>query len=363
MGVSWHPSKFLLCDLSMKNQTQKTLYIFFSLLVLIFLVILSLSLGSVKIPFTEVLKIIIGQEPVKASWGSIVLQFRLPKVITALLAGAALSVGGLQMQTLFQNSLADPYILGVSSGASLGVALVILVNGATGSLMLAGIGFLGDLGIAVAAGLGSALVLLLVILVARKAKNTTTMLLIGIMFGYITSAFVSLLIYFSLPNSVHTYLSWTFGSFGGVTWSQIKIMVPAILAGLVIAIGLMKPLNALLLGENYAQSMGMNVKKTRFWIIISASLLSGIITAFCGPISFIGIAIPHICRGLLKTSDHRYLIPATMVIGGAMAILSDIIAQMPGNQTVLPINVVTSILGAPVVLWVLLHNQGKNRVS
>ena len=348
--------------ISQKNN-RKNWILIGSILILGGLFILSLSLGSVNIRFSEVIKILLGQEPIKASWGSIILQFRLPKVITALLAGAALSVSGLQMQTLFQNSLADPYILGVSSGASLGVAAVVLLNGATGSLMLAGIGFRGDLGIAAAAGLGSALVLILVMTVSRKAHNTTTMLLIGIMFGYITSAVVSLMIYFSLPNSVHTYLSWTFGSFGGVTWSQIKIMVPAVLAGLIISVGLIKPLNALLLGENYARSMGMNVKRVRFWIILSASLLAGIVTAFCGPIGFIGIAIPHIGRGLFATSDHRYLVPGTMLIGGAVAIFSDIIAQLPGNQTVLPINVVTSLLGAPDVLWVLLRKSGRKSVS
>lgn len=324
---------------------------------LLFSLVLSLSLGSVSIPFRDVLSILFGGEGQKATWTNIIFQFRLPKVITAVLAGAALAVSGLQMQTLFQNPLADPYILGISSGASLGVALVVLATGTTGALLMAGIGLIGDLSIAAAAFLGSALVLLLVLLISKNARNTTTMLLIGLMIGYVTSAIVSLLIYFSLPDKIYTYLAWTFGSFGGVAWSQIKILVPAILIGLLIAFSLSKSLNALLLGENYAQSLGINLKRTRILTIISASLLAGITTAFCGPIGFLGIAIPHICRRIFNTSDHKLLIPAVIFLGALMAVVSDILAQLPGHQQTLPINVVTSLLGVPVVLWVLMNKQ------
>ena len=339
-----------------RTQTQNILFLLLFLLLLA-AIASSLMLGSVKIPLTQTLRVLFGQPVEKNAWVTIILQYRVPKVITALLAGAALSISGLQMQTLFQNPLADPYILGISSGASLGVALIILSVGTTGSLLMAGIGLLGDLGIAAAAFVGSVLILVFIIFVSQRAKTSTMMLLIGLMISYITSAFVSLLIYFSLPEKVHTYLSWTFGSFGGVTWSQIKIMAPALIIGFIIAIGLSKSLNALLLGEKYAQTMGMSIKRTRLWIVISASLLTGIITAFCGPIGFLGIAIPHIARALFKSADHKILIPASFLLGSIMAIVADIIAQTPGQQQVLPLNVVTAVLGAPVVLWVLLRNQ------
>lgn len=319
-------------------------------------------LGSVSIPLTKVFRVLFGLPVEKQAWVTIVLQYRAPKVITALLAGSALAISGLMMQTLFQNPLADPYILGVSSGASLGVSLIILGVGTTGTFLLAGIGLLGDLGIAAASFFGSAIILLFILIISRRAKTSTMMLLIGLMISYITSSIVSLLIYFSLPEKIQTYLSWTFGSFGGVTWTQIKIITPLLLMGFVIAIGLSKSLNALLLGEEYAQTVGMSIKRTRFLIVISASLLTGIITAFCGPIGFLGIAIPHIARALFKSADHKILIPASFLLGSTMAIIADIIAQMPGNQQVLPINVVTAVLGAPVVLWVLLRNQQKGMV-
>ena len=339
--------------------------ILFTLLALLLLtsILFSLMLGSVSIPLEKVLRVLFGLPVEKQAWVTIVLQYRVPKVITALLAGAALAISGLMMQTLFQNPLADPYILGVSSGASLGVSLIVLGAGTTGTLLMAGIGLLGDLGIAAASFLGSAIVLFFILLISRRAKTTTMMLLIGLMISYITSSIVSLLIYFSLPEKVQTYLSWTFGSFGGVTWTQIKIILPALVIGFIIAVGLSKSLNALLLGENYAQTMGMNNKRIRLWIIVSASLLTGIITAFCGPIGFLGIAIPHVARAIFHSSDHRILTPASFLLGGTMAIFSDIIAQMPGNQQVLPINVVTAVLGAPVVLWVLLRNQRKGMMQ
>lgn len=333
-------------------------FIFLTLLLLLLAVIvLSISLGSVRIPLEQVIRVITGMPAEKSAYSVIILQYRIPKVITALLAGAALSVAGLQMQTLFQNPLADPFILGVSSGASLGVALIVLSVGTTGSLLLAGIGMLGDISIAAAAFLGSLLVLVFILLISQRARSSTLMLLIGLMVSYITSALVSLLIYFSMPEKIYTYLSWTFGSFSGVTWSQIWIIVPALLLGFVVAFALSKSLNALLMGEKYAQTVGINIRSTRFWIIVSSSLLAGIVTAFCGPIGFIGIAIPHVARAIFHSANHRILIPATFLLGSITAIVSDIIAQLPGHQQVLPINVVTAMLGAPVVLWVLIRNQ------
>ncbi|RME55088.1 MAG: iron ABC transporter permease [Caldilineae bacterium] len=335
-----------------------------ALLLAVFLV--SLAVGSVSIPLPEIVTILFGGTASKASWASIVWKFRLPKALTALLAGAALSVSGLQMQTLFRNPLAGPYVLGISSGASLGVALIVLAAGITagvgsGTTLLAGISLAGDAGVALAAILGSALVLLLVMAVARYVQSTMTLLILGLMFGYATSALVSVLLYFSIADRIQAYISWTFGSFGGVTWSQLRVLAPAILLGLMAAHMLMKPLNALLLGETYARSMGLNVRFARLSIIGSAAVLAGVVTAFCGPIGFLGIAVPHLCRSLFDTSDHRVLLPATALMGGVLALGADLIAGLPGSQLTLPLNAVTALIGAPVVVWVILRQRNLRR--
>ncbi|MCX6048327.1 MAG: iron ABC transporter permease [Chloroflexi bacterium] len=318
---------------------------------------LSLAFGSVQIPLGNVVRILVGGTADRATWADIIFKFRLPKALAAALGGAALAVSGLQMQTLFRNPLADPFILGVSSGASLGVALVILSVGATGSLLLAGLGVLGDFGLAAAAGLGAALVLSAVLLIARRVQSTVTLLILGLMFGYLTSALVSLLVYFSLPERIQSFSLWSAGSFGGVTWSQMRVFLPAILLGLLVANVIAKSLNALLLGETYAHSLGVNVRRARIWIILSASLLAGTVTAFCGPIGFLGVAVPHLCRSLFNTADHRILVPTSMLLGAILALLADLIAQMPGSQYVLPLNVITSLLGVPVVVWVILRQR------
>lgn len=335
--------------------TNRPLVLLLAVLVAVFL--LSLAVGSVSIPLADILKILSGNEPARATWRTIVLDFRLPKALTAMLAGAALGVSGLQMQTLFRNPLADPFVLGISSGASLGVALVILSIGTTGGVLLAGLGLLGDFGITFAAILGSAFALLLVMAVASRVQSVMTLLILGLMFGYAVGAVVSLLMYFSIAERVQAYINWTFGSFGGVTWRQMPIYIPALSAGLVSAFALSKPLNGLLLGESYARSMGMNVRRVRLAIIFSTALLAGTVTAFCGPIGFLGIAVPHMCRTLLGTSDHRTLIPATTLLGAALALVADLIAQAPGSQIVLPLNAITALLGAPVVIWVILRQR------
>lgn len=340
-----------------KQNRRFLLFLIVLIITAILAFVLSLSLGSVKIPFNDVVSILIGQPAEKSTWTNIIFKFRLPKAITALLAGAALAVSGLEMQTLFRNPLADPFVLGISSGASLGVAIVIMLVGTTGSILMAGIGLFGDLSIAIAASIGASLVLFVVLLISHRARSSTTMLLVGLMVSYVTSSIVSLLIYFSMPERIHTYLTWTFGSFAGVTWSQLRILLPIILSGLFITFTLPKPLNAYLLGEAYAQSLGVNIKLTRTLIIISSSILTGVVTAFCGTIGFIGIAIPHVCRGLLNSSDHRRLIPAAILLGGISTLIADIIAQMPGTQQTLPINVVTSLIGAPIVIWILIRKQ------
>ncbi len=324
---------------------------------LLVVLILSLVVGSVNIPLGDVLKILMGGEPARKTWTTIMLDLRLPKALTALLAGAALGVSGLQMQTLFRNPLADPFVLGVSSGASLGVALVVLGAGTTGSLLLAGLGLTGDFGLTVAAFLGAAITLFLVVSVASRVQSVMTLLILGLMFGYATSAVVTLLLYFSLTERIKAYMSWTFGSFGGVTWGQMPIFIPVILVGIVSAFLLSKPLNALLLGEGYARSMGMNVRRGRLAIIASTALLAGTVTAFCGPIGFLGLAVPHLCRAVLGTSDHKLLIPATAILGGTMALAADLISQLPGSQIVLPLNAVTALIGAPVVIWIILRRR------
>lgn len=319
---------------------------------------LSLATGSVRIPLDQVAAILLGGEPARSTWVHIIWLFRLPKAITAVLAGAALGVAGLQMQTLFRNPLADPFVLGISSGASLGVALVVLGSAGMlgGSTLLGGLGLLGDVGVVVAASLGAALVMLLVMLAAQRVQ-TMTLLILGLMLGYGVSALVSILLHFSIAERIQTYVAWTFGSFGGTTWAELRVFAPVLILALGIAMVLSKPLNALLLGEDYARSLGLSVRRARFWIITSAALLAGAVTAFCGPIGFLGIAIPHLCRSLFSTSDHRVLIPAVIMLGGVAALLADIIAQVPGSQLILPLNAITALVGAPVVAWVILSRR------
>lgn len=316
--------------------------------------LLNIAFGSVLIPIGEVLSVLGGGSASKPSWEYIILSFRLPKALTAILAGAALAVSGLQMQTLFRNPLADPYILGINAGASLGVALVVLAGGTT-SGFLASLGFLGDLRLIVSAIIGAGLVTGLVIVASRWLQHAMTLLILGLMLGYATSAVVSILIYFSVPEQIQAYIAWTFGSFGAVTPRQLALLAPIIGSGLVLAWLLAKPLNALLLGEAYARSMGANVQRLRLLLIAGTAILAGAVTAFCGPIAFIGVAIPHLCRALLRSSDHRLLVPSTMLMGAVVALLADLVAGMPGSQTMLPLNAVTALLGAPVVVWIVLR--------
>lgn len=317
--------------------------------------VLSLVFGSVRIPLEQVLLIVFGGQPDRAAWATIVYDFRLPKALTAMLAGAALGVSGLQMQTLFRNPLADPFVLGVSSGAGLGVALVVLTIGAANTALLAVAGLLGNLSLVTAACLGAGIVLALVLALARRVRSSTTLLIVGLMIGYATGALVSLLLYWSIATQIQAYVAWSFGSFGGVTWSQLRVLAPAIGLGLLLALLHAKALNALLLGEDYAQSMGLHVRRARLGIVAGSAVLAGTVTAFCGPIAFFGIAVPHLCRALLRTADHRVLLPATALAGGTGALLADLIAQAPGGGVVLPLNAITALLGAPVVVWIVLR--------
>jgi iron complex transport system permease protein len=318
----------------------------------------SLALGSVWIPIEEIVGILKGSELVRRTSYVVVHDVRLPRSLTALLSGAALGIAGLQMQTIFRNPLADPFVLGISSGASLGVALVVLGSGATASAVFgSNLGLAGDAVIIAAAIIGSSLMLGIVLTVSNRIASPPTVLVLGLMFGYASSAFVTVMVAGTDPEQLQRWVAWGFGSFSGVTWSRLNIFWPLIAAGFVVAIGTTKQLNALLLGENYAKSMGLAVKRTRVITMLGASVLGGVVTAFCGPISFLGIAIPHICRALLGTSDHRALVPAVVLTGGTVALLAQILALLPGNAGVLPLNAVTSLLGAPIVVAVLLRNR------
>ena len=328
------------------------------ILLLIAIFFLDLSVGSVRIPAQDIIGMLFGKEPQQAAWLKILYMFRLPKAITAVLAGAALAVSGLIMQTLFRNPLAGPFVLGINSGASLGVALVILWTGSMSqTTIFAGLGLIGDLGLIIAAGLGASLVLVFILLVSRRVQNVMTLLILGLLFGYATSAVVSILLHFSIAERIHLFVSWTFGSFGGVTWKQLKVLMPVLLIGIFISQMLIKPLNSFLLGESYARSMGLNVRRARIWIICITALLAGSVTAFCGPIAFVGVAIPHLARSLFNTSDHRVLIPSVALLGAIIAIVADIVSGLPGTQVVLPLNAVTSLIGAPIIAWIILSRR------
>jgi iron complex transport system permease protein len=322
---------------------------------------LALAVGSVNIPLTDIVAVLTGGEASKASWTTIVLKFRLPKALTASLVGAALGASGLMMQTFFRNPLAGPFVLGISSGASLGVALVVLSAGTVGGTLLAGIGLLGDLTVAVAAMLGAGVVMVLVLVVARHVHSSMTLLVLGVMIGFLTNAMVSLLMFFSIPEQIQAFINWTFGSFNAVTWSELRILAPAVIAGLLLVVWLTKPLNALLLGEAYARSLGLNVLRTRIWLVTATAVLAGVVTAFAGPIGFLGIAVPHLCRSLFGTSDHRVLVPATMIVGAIVALVAAVIAEVPGNNLVLPLNAIMAVIGAPVVIGVILRRRNLDR--
>ena len=333
------------------------------LLALLLVWIFSMALGSVSIPLDQIMSILLGGEADRPAWTNIVLKFRLPKAMTAMLAGMALGVSGLMMQTFFRNALAGPFVLGVSSGASLGVALVVLSSAAAARQFAGyvGLGLTGDLLLSLAAGLGAGITMSLVLLAAARIQSSMTLLILGLMFGYLVSALVSLLLYFAVPERIQAYINWTFGTFSGVTREQLPILGAMVIGGLLLSGGLAKSLNALLLGENYARSLGIHLGWLRLGIVSATSLLAGAVTAFCGPIAFIGIAAPHLCRGLFRSADHRLLVPATMLTGAIAALLASLIAELPGSNLVLPLNAVTALLGAPVVIAVVLRQRNPER--
>jgi iron complex transport system permease protein len=327
-------------------------------LLVILLVILSftnISFGSVSIPFTDIFAIIFGDESIKDSWQTIIIDFRIPKTITAILVGSGLSISGLLMQTLFRNPLAGPFVLGISSGASLGVALLILGSSIFGGYFLTSA--FSNWAIAIASSLGSFIVLSAVIIAANKVKNTMSILIIGLMFGSFTAAIISVLSYFSEAQQIQQYVFWSFGSLGNLTWDELYIFISIYLIGILCVFTIIKPLNSFLLGENYAKSLGINVKQSRVIILVITSILTGVITAFAGPIAFIGLAVPHLAKLVFTTSNHKILIPATAITGAIVLLICDSIAQVPTSEFTLPINAITSLFGAPIVIWLLIRKK------
>ena len=322
---------------------------------LILLTFVNLSLGSVHIPVDQVFNALFENEVDKDSWIVIVQNYRLPKAITAILVGFGLSISGLLMQTLFRNPLAGPFVLGISSGASLGVALLILGSTIFGFSL--GSYSATRLGQSIAASLGALFVLLAVLLAARKVRNTMSILIIGLMFGSFTSAIISVLAYFSSASQLQQYMFWSFGSLGNLGWTEIGILGGISLISMILTLFIVKPLNSLLLGENYAKSLGMNLKQTRYLVLLIASLLTGVITAFSGPIAFIGLAVPHLTKLLFSTSNHKILLPAVGISGAIIMLICDSIAQLPASEYTLPINAITSLFGAPIIIWLLVRKR------
>ncbi len=322
------------------------------------LFIADLSLGNVHIPINVIFSGLFGGHIENEIWSNIFYYFRLPRAITAVLVGAGLGISGLQMQTLFRNPLAGPFVLGISSGASLGVAILVLASYSLGGILV-GSGLTGW-GTVIAASLGSGFVFLIILLVSLRIRESTSLLIIGIMVASITGSIVGALQYFSSAEQIQIFLIWTLGSLGSVTWAELQVLIPAVVMGSLIAFFLFKSLNALLLGDNYASNLGVNLQRSRILIIISTCILAGSITAFSGPIAFIGLAVPHITRLVFNTSDHKKLIPLVALTGLILLLICDIISQLPGQEDVLPINIVTSIVGAPVVIWIIMRKRVSN---
>lgn len=339
----------------MKSNFKTFLVWAFLIIILFTLFVFDIFLGSVKIPFREIFHILFTGKSEYSEYSAIVLYFRIPKALTALFAGFALSVSGLQMQTIFKNPLAGPYVLGISAGASLGVAILVL--GVSSFTVINQFGVIGNWLIVIAAWIGSGLILFLILAISVRVKDIMTILILGIMFGSATTSIVSILQYFSSESMLKAFVIWTMGSLGGVSKSQLFVLIPSVSIGLIMAFLSVKMLNAMLVGENYAKSMGLNIKLSRFFVFFSTSLLAGSITAFCGPIGFIGIAVPHIARMIFKTANHKILLPGTMLIGGSVLLFSDMISQLPGKESSLPINSITALVGIPIVIWIIIRKQ------
>ena len=326
------------------------------LIAIALLLIVNLLIGTVKIPIADVCRILGGGGD-NEIWTNIIFSSRLPQALTAIVAGAGLAVSGLQMQTVFRNPLAGPSVLGISNGSALGVAFVVLLSGRIGGVALSRLGYLGDAAMSVAAIIGALAVLLLIMWVAQKVKGNVTLLIIGVMIGYLANAIIGVLKFLSPEDDVKAFVVWGLGSFSRVSGDEMVLFIVLMCILLPLAFLLVKPLNLMLLGDNYAANLGLNIKRARMLIIISSGVLVAIVTAYCGPIMFIGLAVPHLARAIFRTSDHRLLMPATALCGAALALLCNLIARMPGFEGALPVNSVTALVGAPVIAMVIFRRR------
>ena len=330
-------------------------YCLMAVLLMVLLFAVNLCVGAVRIPLNDVFSALFGTGEVRESWRFIVVGSRLPQAITAMLSGGALAVSGLMLQTAFRNPLADPSVFGISSGAGLGVALVILFLG--GSVTAGAFSLTGFAAIFVAAFAGAMAVMAVIFFFSTTVRNNTTLLIIGIMIGYLSSSAVSLLNFFATAEGVKSYLVWGLGNFGGVTMAQMPAFAAIVLGGLVAALLMVKPLNALLLGDHYAENLGVNIRMVRNSLLIITGVLTAIVTAFCGPVAFIGLAVPHVARLLTTTDDHRILMPATILTGAVVALLCNVLCVLPGDGGIIPLNAVTPLLGAPVIIYVIVKSR------
>lgn len=319
--------------------------------------VLNLLLGTVRIPFGSICRILIGNEGESEIWRNIIFASRVPQALTALVAGAGLAVSGLQMQTVFRNPLAGPSVLGISNGASLGVACVVLLSGSLGGVALSRLGYMGDVAMSVAAIIGSLAVMGLIIWVASRVKGNVTLLIIGVMIGYLATAIIGVLKFFSAEEDIKAYVVWGLGSFARVSGDQMMLFVILMSVLLPLSMLTVKAMNLYMLGDGYARNLGLNVHRARLLLILCSGTLTAIVTAYCGPIMFIGLAVPHLARALFRTSDHRVLMPATMLAGAALALVCNLLARMPGFEGALPVNSVTALVGAPVIASVLFRRR------
>lgn len=324
---------------------------------IIALVVVNLMVGTVAIPAGAVCRILTGSTEESEIWYNIILASRLPQTLTALAAGAGLAVSGLQMQTVFRNPLAGPSVLGISNGAALGVACVVLLSGQLGGVALSRLGYLGDAAISIAAIIGALVVMMVIIWLSNRVSGRGTLLIIGVMIGYLANAIIGVLKFLSPDEDVKAFVVWGLGSFSRVSGGDVLLFVGIMCVLLPLAMLLVKPMNLLLLGDRYASNLGLNIQRARRLVIVSSSLLVAIVTAYCGPIMFIGLAVPHLARGLFRTSDHRVLLPATMLCGALLALVCNLIARMPGFEGALPVNSVTALVGAPVVAVILFRRR------
>ena len=344
----------------MKRYTA--LVLIFITVSIIFFFFLNLVLGSVHIPLRAVWNIICGSSDEPVVWQNIVWKSRIPQSLTALVAGAGLSVSGLQMQTVFRNPLAGPSVLGISSGASLGVASVILLSGSISGVALSKLGYIGEIALTIAATAGALSVMTLIVFVSQKVKGSVTLLIIGVMIGYVANAIIGVFKYFSVEEDIRAYVIWGLGSFARVSGNQMTLFICIMAVLLPLSFLLIKTLNLLLLGDGYAKNLGLNIKRARLYVISCSGILTAIVTAYCGPVIFLGLAVPHLCRGLLRTSDHRVLMPAAVLTGSSLALLCNLIARMPGFEGALPVNSITALIGAPIVVYVLFSKR-KNEMT